>query len=78
MVVTPTIKDYITKGESEEIYALLSDVNIDNMISMNSSLARLVSKELITEEEALMHTDDKNELEKMFKGVYHGTKIYYE
>lgn len=78
MVVTPTIKDYITKGASEEIYALLSDVNIDNMISMNSSLARLVSKELITEEEALMHTDDKNELEKLFKGVYHGTKMYYE
>lgn len=78
MVVTPAIKDYINKDQVEEIYELLRENNIDNMVSMNSSLAALVSKGLISQQEALQNSNDENELEKLFRGIYQGTKAYYE
>ena len=78
MVVTSTIKDYITKDNTEEIYELLRDNTIDDMISMNTSLAILTDKGCITQEEALKNSNDEAELEKIFRGVYQGTKAYYE
>jgi len=78
MVVTPTVKDYISKGNTDEIYELLSSNNIDDMVSMNMSLLNLVEMNRITEEEAMLASNDKNELEKMFRGVYQGTKNYYD
>ena len=78
MVVTSTIKDYINKDNTEEIYELLRDNTVDNMISMNTSLALLTDKGCISEEEALANSNDEAELEKMFRGVYQGTKAYYE
>lgn len=78
MVVTSTIKDYINKDNTEEIYNLLGDNSVDDMISMNTSLAMLVNKGLITQEEALHNSNDESELEKVFRGVYQGTKAYYE
>ena len=78
MVVTPTIKDYINKDNTDEIYELLRDNTIDNMISMNSSLAILSDKGFISQEQALEYSNDESELEKFFRGVYQGTKAYYE
>ena len=78
MVVSPAIKDYIIKDNTDEIYQLLSSVNIDDMISMNGSLALLVERGFITQEEALSVSNDKNELEILFRGAYQGTKAYYE
>lgn len=78
MVVTPTIRDYIQKGNTDEIYTLLGENTIDDMISLNVSLAKLVMSDLITKEEALINSNDENELEKMFRGVYQGTKSHYE
>lgn len=78
MVVTSTIRDYIQKGNIDEIYTLLSDNTVDNMISMNISLAQLVMSDCISKEEALANSNDVNELEKVFRGVYQGTKAYYE
>lgn len=78
MVVTSTIKDYIIKDNTEEIYELLSDNTIDDMISMNTSLVGLVDKGLISQDEALENSNDEHELEKVFRGVYQGTKAYYE
>ena len=78
MVVTSTIKDYISKDKPEEIYELLSSNNIDDMVSMNASLLRLTSLGNISESEALEASNEVNELEKMFRGVYQGTKNYYE
>ncbi len=78
MVVTPTIKDYIRKDNLDEIYALLASNNIDDMVSMNMSLLHLFNLGKISEEEALEASNDANELEKMFKGVYQGTVNYYE
>ena len=48
------------------------------MTSMNASLAHLVARGFISENEALDNSNDVNELEKMFKGIYQGTKAYYE
>jgi len=78
MVVTSTIKDYINKNNTDEIYELLRDNTIDNMISMNASLALLNDKGYITQEEALNNSNDEPELEKMFRGVFQGSKAYYE
>lgn len=78
LVSTPAIKDYINKGVTEEIYELIEENNIDNMVSMNNSLAVLVSQGKITQEEALASSNDENELEKVFRGVYQGSKNYYE
>lgn len=78
MVVTPTIKDYLIKDNPEEIYTLLRDNTVDDMISMNMSFAMLVENGCITKEEALAASNDAPELEKIFRGVYQGTKSYYE
>lgn len=78
MVVTPTIRDYIIKDNCEEIYELLKENNFDDMISMNNSLANLVTKGCISEKEALENSNEPNELEKLFRGIYQGTKAYYE
>ncbi len=78
MVVTPTIRDYINKDDCDAIYELINDTNIDDMVSMNLSLANLVAKDFISQEEALANSNDVNELEKIFKGVYQGTRAYYE
>lgn len=78
MVVTPTIRDYINKDNCDAIYELLGENSIDDMISMNSSLASLVANNLISQEEALENSNDPNELEKIFRGVFQGTKAYYE
>ena len=78
MVVTSTIRDYICKDKLDEIYALLSDINIDNMISLNNSLAMLVANGYISRDEALEASNDTVEIEKLFRGVYQGTKSYYE
>ena len=48
------------------------------MISMNTSLAILTDKGYISQEEALHSSNDEAELEKVFRGVYQGTKAYYE
>lgn len=78
MVVTPAIRDYINKDNIDGIYELLKENLYDNMISMNTSLAGLVSKGFISEKEALEASNDENELEKIFRGVYQGSKNYYE
>lgn len=78
MVATSTIKDYINKDNIEEIYELVNDNTIDNMISLNASLANLVDKGYITQEVALENSNDTLALEKIFRGVYQGTKAYYE
>ncbi len=78
MVVTSTVKDYLLKDNLDEIYNILKENNIDGMLSMNDSLANLVSSEFVSQEEALAASNDEQELEKIFRGAYSGTKAYYE
>lgn len=78
MVVTSTVKDYLVKDNTEKIYDILRENTVDDMVTMNSSLATLVNKEFITQQEAINNSNDVPELEKIFRGVYLGTKAYYE
>lgn len=74
LACTSTVKDFIIKDNLEQIYDLVRKGSFDDMITMNISLYNLVEAEIITKEEALEKSDNKNELLQMFKGVYHGTK----
>ena len=78
MVVTSTIKDYIHKDNTDEIYELLKENSYDNIVSMNTSLAILSENGMISQEEALGSSNEPQELEKIFKGIYQGSKAYYE
>lgn len=74
MVNTPTIKDLIKKGKTEEIYGFLKGSTFESMTTLNNSLYDLLQKDLITEEEALNNSENKIELQQMLKGVSIGTK----
>lgn len=74
LVCTASVKDFIIKDELEQIYELVRKGSFNDMITLNMSLYNLVEADLITQEEALDKSDNKNELQQMFKGVYHGTK----
>src|SRR5574344_2219483 len=74
LVSTPTVKDFIVKDELEQIYDLVRKGSFNDMLTMNMSLNKLVQEEVITKEEALEKSDNKVELQQMFKGVYQGTK----
>ncbi len=73
LVVTPTVKDFIEKDKLEDIYELVKKGSFNNMITMNSSLYNLCAQEFITEEVAMAYSDNKTELQQMFRGVFHGT-----
>lgn len=70
---TPTIKDFILKDELEEIYKLVQKGGYNDMLTFNSSLYELYQKGRISKEVALEHTDNKNELTHLFRGVYSGS-----
>ena len=70
MLVTPTIKDYILKEDIDEIYRLISNNASEGMTTLNQSLSMLVKNGLISEEEAISHSSELNELSKMLRGVY--------
>lgn len=73
LVVTPTVKDFIEKDKLEDIYELVKKGSFNNMITMNASLYSLYEQGFITEETAMVYSDNKNELQQMFRGVFHGT-----
>ncbi len=73
LVVTPTVKDFIAKDKLEDVYELVKKGSFNNMITMNASIFRLLEQEFITEETAINYSDNKNELQQMIRGVYHGT-----
>lgn len=70
LIVTSTIKDYILKSDTEEIYKLVAQNTNDGMMSLNQSLAKLVKEDLISPEEAMAVSNDENDLSKILRGVY--------
>lgn len=74
LVATPTVKDFIEKDELDNIYDLVKKGSFNEMLTMNMSLFKLVENGTVTVEDALEKSDNKNELQQMLKGVYHGTK----
>jgi len=75
LVCTSTVKDFIIKDELEQIYELVKKGSFNDMLTLNMSLFKLVEKGIISQEEALNNSYNKNELKQMLKGVYHGTKL---
>lgn len=72
LVVTPTIKDLIIKDEIEGIYSLVKAGSFNQMITMNTSLFQLYKAGIISAETAVEYSDNKNELQQMLRGMYHG------
>jgi twitching motility protein PilT len=69
MINTEAIKDYIKRGEVDEIEALIPKCAIDGMCTMNQSLYKLYQKGRITEQTALDASPNRAEMTKMLKQV---------
>jgi twitching motility protein PilT len=74
LISTPTIKDYIEKGQLDDIYHLSKTGVSSGLITMNNALYEMHRAKLITEESALAYSNNKPELEQMMRGVYQGSK----
>lgn len=68
LVNTETVKDYIRKGQYDEISALMLEGEYDGMITMNKSLFNLYQEGRITEETALEMSPTQNEMAMMLRG----------
>lgn len=74
MIATPTVRDYILKNDIDTIYNAVAQGGYDGMQSMNMSLYQHYQDNNITLEDALMYSDNQNELQQMMRGAFHGSK----
>lgn len=65
LVSTPAVKDYIEKDKLEDIYQVSSSI-----MTMNQSLYNLSKSGIITQEDAVVYSDNKPEIERMLRGVF--------
>ncbi|PSN18043.1 type IV pili twitching motility protein PilT, partial [filamentous cyanobacterium CCP5] len=68
LINTDAIKDYILRGQLDEVEALIPKCNFDGMCTMNQSLYALYESGRITEETALEHSPKQNEMAQMLRG----------
>ncbi|WP_238393088.1 type IV pilus twitching motility protein PilT [Myxacorys almedinensis] len=68
LINTDAIRDYIRKGELDEIEAILPKCGFDGMCTMNQSLYKLYEEGRITEEVALEMSPKQNEMAQMLRG----------
>lgn len=68
MINTDAIKDYIRKGDIDEIEAIIPRCTFDGMCTMNQSLYKLYEAGRITEETALEMSPKPNEMAQMLRG----------
>ena len=68
MINTDAIRDYIRKGEIDEIEAIIPKCGFDGMCTMNQSLYKLYEAGRITEEVALEMSQKPNEMAQMLRG----------
>jgi twitching motility protein PilT len=68
MINTDAIKDYIQRGQLDEVEALLPKCTFDGMCTMNQSLYSLYESGRITEETALEMSPRQNEMAQMLRG----------
>jgi twitching motility protein PilT len=73
LFVTPTVRDYIFKNETDEIYHLLNNGTYEGMISLNNALYRAFQNQQISSDAAMMASENPVELQQMFRGAFHGT-----
>jgi twitching motility protein PilT len=68
LINTDAIKDYIRKGDMDEVEALIPRCNFDGMCTMNQSLYKLYEAGRITEETALEMSPKPNEMAQILRG----------
>lgn len=68
MINTDAIKDYILRGQLDEVEAILPNCTFDGMCTMNQSLYALYEAGRITEETALEMSPKQNEMAQMLRG----------
>ena len=69
MVLTPTISRLIRERKLWEIPRYLQEGGIFGMQTFNQSLTKLFREEKISIEEAMLFSDNKDELDLMLKGI---------
>lgn len=77
MFTTPTVQDYLRKGEVEEIYQLMNGTN-PNIVSLNDSLLKLTLEDKITKEDALSYSNLPDELSRSFRREFYARKMEIE
>ncbi len=68
LINTDAIKDYIRRGDIEEIEAIIPKCTFDGMCTMNQSLYKLYEAGRITEETALEMSPKPNEMAQSLRG----------
>ncbi len=68
LINTDAIKDYILRGQLDEVEAILPNCTFDGMCTMNQSLYALYESGRITEETALEQSPKQNEMAQMLRG----------
>ncbi|AZB72182.2 type IV pilus twitching motility protein PilT [Synechococcus elongatus PCC 11801] len=68
LINTDAIKDYIIRGELEEVEQLIPKCTFDGMCTSNQSLFRLFNEGRISEETALSQSSKPNEMSQMLRG----------
>ncbi len=68
LIATDAIKEYIIKGEMEEINQVMLKSEFDGMITMNKALLNLYIEGRITEETALENSPTPNEMAQFLRG----------
>lgn len=68
LINTDAIRDYIRKGEIDEIEAIIPNCTFDGMCTMNQSLYKLYEAGRITEETALEMSPKSNEMAQILRG----------
>ncbi len=74
MSATPAISDYLSKNQFDDIYALMQKSKSPSLVTMNASIYSLLKHGIITQDTAIDYSDNKNEIEQMIRGIYHGAK----
>lgn len=68
MINTDAVKDYIRRGDMDEVEALIPRCTFDGMCTMNQSLYKLYEEGKISEEVALEQSPKPNEMAQMLRG----------
>jgi twitching motility protein PilT len=68
LINTDAIRDYIRKGELDEIESIIPRCTFDGMCTMNQSLYKLYEEGRVTEEVALEMSPKQNEMAQMLRG----------
>ncbi len=68
LINTDAIRDYIRKGELDEIESIIPRCSFDGMCTMNQSLYKLYEEGRVTEEVALEMSPKQNEMAQMLRG----------